>query len=95
MNDLRQKIDEAKNRLPLPELMRQLGYDEKHICRTALCPFHCDQPPSFSVLQKSGAWFHWRFVGCSLGDSVGWLGVIAMMQEQLLRKGCTAEPACA
>jgi hypothetical protein len=34
---LRAKIDEAKRRLPLPELMRQLGYDEKHIGKTAVC----------------------------------------------------------
>jgi hypothetical protein len=29
--ELRAKIDEAKRRLPLPELMRRLGHDEKHI----------------------------------------------------------------
>jgi hypothetical protein len=35
--ELRAKIDEAKRRLPLPELMRRLGHDEKYIGKTALC----------------------------------------------------------
>ena len=70
---LRAKIDEAKRHLPLPKLMRQLGYDEKHIGKTALCPFHCDQHPSFSVFQKNGAWFHRCFVGCSSGDEITFL----------------------
>jgi hypothetical protein len=70
---LRAKIDEAKRDLPLPELMRQLGYDEKHIGKTAVCPFHCDQHPSFSVFQKNGAWFHRCFVGCSSGDEITFL----------------------
>ena len=71
--ELRPKIDNAKRRLPLPELMRQLGYDEKHIGKTALCPFHRDQHPSFSVFQKNGAWFHRCFVGCSSGDEIAFL----------------------
>jgi hypothetical protein len=70
---LRAKIDEAKRHLPLPELMRQIGYDEKHIGKTALCPFHRDQHPSFSVFQKNGAWFHRCFVGCSSGDEITFL----------------------
>ena len=70
---LRAKIDEAKRRLPLPELMRQLGYDEKHIGKTALCPFHGDRHPSFSVFQKNDAWFHRCFVGCSSGDEITFL----------------------
>jgi hypothetical protein len=71
--ELRTKIDEAKCRLPLPELMRQLGYGEKHIGKTALCPFHSDQHPSFSVFQKNGAWFYRCFVGCSSGDEITFL----------------------
>src|SRR5260370_3937877 len=71
--ELRAKIDEAKRRLALPELMRQLGYDEKHIGRTALCPFHSDHHPSFSVFQKNGAWFHRCFTGCSSGDEIALL----------------------
>jgi hypothetical protein len=71
--ELRTKIDEAKQLLPMPSLMRRLGYDEKHIGKTALCPFHCDQHPSFSVFQKNGAWFYRCFVGCSSGDEITFL----------------------
>jgi hypothetical protein len=71
---LRAKIDEAKCRLPLPELMRQLGYGEKHIGKTALCPFHSDQHPSFSVFKKpDGTSWHKCFVGCSSGDEIAFL----------------------
>lgn len=71
---LRAKIDETKRRLPLPELMRQLGYDEKHIGKTALCPFHSDQHPSFSVFKKpDGTSWHKCFVGCSSGDEIAFL----------------------
>jgi hypothetical protein len=73
MKDLRQKIQDAKQLLPMPYLMRRLGYDEKHIGKTALCPFHHDQHPSFSVFQKNGAWFYRCFVGCSSGDEITFL----------------------
>ena len=35
--ELRAKIDKAKQILPLPDLMRKLGYEEKHIRKTAHC----------------------------------------------------------
>jgi hypothetical protein len=71
--ELRAKIDKAKPLLPMPDLMRRLGYSEKHISETALCPFHNDHHPSFSVFQKNGAWFHRCFVGCSSGDEIAFL----------------------
>jgi len=71
--ELRAKIDKAKPLLPMPDLMRRLGYNEKHIGKTALCPFHNDHHPSFSVFQKNGAWFHRCFVGCSSGDEIAFL----------------------
>jgi hypothetical protein len=71
--ELHAKIDEAKRRLPLPELMRQLGYDEKHIGKTALCPFHSDHHPSFSVFQGENGWQHKCHVGCSSGDEIAFL----------------------
>jgi hypothetical protein len=71
---LRAKLDEAKKRLPLPSLMRQLGYDDKHIGKEALCPFHLDEHPSFSVFQRrDGTWWHRCFIGCSQGDEVAFL----------------------
>jgi CHC2 zinc finger len=70
---LRAKIDEAKRRLPLPELMRRLGHDEKHIGKTALCPFHSDEHPSFSVFEGNDGWQHKCFIGCSSGDEIAFL----------------------
>src|SRR5215831_9034238 len=71
---LREKIDAAKLRLPIPSLMRRLDYDEKHIGKEALCPFHLDEHPSFSVFQKKdGTWWHKCFVGCSEGDEIAFL----------------------
>ena len=57
-NDLRAKIDEAKLRLPLPELMRQLGLGE-HAKKSAHCPFHNDQRKSFSVFQDWDESWYW------------------------------------
>jgi len=71
--ELRAKIDRAKTQLPLPELMRRLGYEEQSIGETALCPFHDDHNPSFSVFQKNGVWLHKCFVGCSSGDEIAFL----------------------
>jgi len=45
-HDLRQKIDEAKRRLPLPQLLAELGLAE-HAKKEALCLWHDDQHPSF------------------------------------------------
>jgi CHC2 zinc finger len=72
--ELRAKIDKARPLLPLPSLMRRLRYDEKHIGKEALCPFHRDTHPSFSVFQKKdGTWWHRCFVGCSQGDEISFL----------------------
>jgi hypothetical protein len=71
--ELRAKIDETKLRLPLPQLLRRLGYDEKHIGKTALCPFHSDEHPSFSVFEGEDGWQHKCFVGCSSGDEIAFL----------------------
>ena len=74
VSDLREKIDEAKRRLPMPELMAKLGLGE-HARKEAHCPFHHpDAHPSFSVFQKTdGAWWHKCFVGCSEGDEIMFL----------------------
>ena len=73
--ELRAKIDEARLGLPVPALMRRLGYDEKHIGQTALCPFHSDEHPSFSVFQsRNGKGWQWKcHVGCGYGDEIAFL----------------------
>jgi CHC2 zinc finger len=72
--ELRAKIDKARPLLPLPSVMRRLRYDEKHIGKEALCPFHSDTHPSFSVFEKrDGTWWHRCFGGCSQGDEIAFL----------------------
>jgi DNA primase len=71
--ELHAKIDKAKQLLSVPDLMRQLGYEEKHITRTAICPFHDDQKPSFSVFNRGKGW-QWKcHAGCGHGDEIGFL----------------------
>ena len=66
------KIDEAKRRLLLPELMKQLGLGTHVNTRgNARCPFHDDQHPSFSIFQKDDGTWHWHcFAGCGSGDEI-------------------------
>ncbi|HSS15467.1 MAG TPA: CHC2 zinc finger domain-containing protein [Candidatus Dormibacteraeota bacterium] len=73
--ELRAKIDKAKPRLPVPKLMRELGYGERHIGKEAVCPFHDDEHPSFSVFQSSdGKGWQWKcHVGCGYGDEIAFL----------------------
>jgi len=72
--ELRAKIDQAKQRLPLPELMKRLGLAE-HAKKTARCPFHHDEHPSFSVFpSKGGKGRQWKcHVGCGYGDEIAFL----------------------
>jgi hypothetical protein len=72
---MREKIDKAKPLLSMPDLMRELGYEEKHIGKTALCPFHSDQHPSFSVfLSSNGKGWQWKcHAGCGYGDEIAFL----------------------
>jgi CHC2 zinc finger len=62
-------IEDAKRRLPLPELMRQLGLGE-HAGKSARCPFHEDSHPSFSVFQTERGWFFKCHSGCGEGDEI-------------------------
>ena len=73
--ELRAKIDRAKRLLALPGLMRRLNYEEKHIGKTALCPFHGDHHPSFSVFKGRDGFWHYKCFVCDLqgGDEVAFL----------------------
>ena len=71
-SDLRQKIDEAKRRLPMPVLLSRLGLGE-HAKKTARCPFpgHEDKHPSFSVFKgEDGFWHFTCFSKCGDGDEI-------------------------
>jgi hypothetical protein len=73
MSDLRQKIDEGKRRLPLPELMAREGLKDRAKTR-AHCPFHDDKHKSFSVFQGKDGFWHWKcFTGCGEGDEIMFL----------------------
>ena len=65
-------IEEAKQRLPLPLLMRQLGLGER-AKKSAKCPFHDDRNPSFSVFQIDGSWFYKCHACGATGDEINFL----------------------
>jgi hypothetical protein len=72
-SDLRQKIDDAKNRLPLPELMAREGFGDR-AKKTAHCPFHEDEHKSFSVFKGEDGFWHWKcHAGCGDGDEIMFL----------------------
>src|SRR5262249_50224778 len=74
INDLRQKIDEAKERLPLPELLAQLGLGA-HAKTSAHCLWHDDQHPSFSVFKGKDGFWHYKCFVCDGqgGDEITFL----------------------
>jgi CHC2 zinc finger len=72
-SELAEKIAEAKRRLPLPALMERLGLGEQ-AKKSARCPFHSDEHPSFSVYQgKDGFWHYNCFASCGDGDEITFL----------------------
>jgi hypothetical protein len=62
----------AKQRLPLPVLMRDLGLEE-HTKKSARCPFHDDKHNSFSVWQNDDGWAFKCHAGCGAGDEINFL----------------------
>ena len=63
----------AKQRLPLPELMHQLGLGE-HAKKSAHCPFHDDKHNSFSIWQNPDGLWSWKcHAGCGQGDEITFL----------------------
>ena len=72
--ELRAKIEEAKRRLPLPQLLARLGLGE---CakKSAHCPFHDDEHESFSVFQSNdGKGWQWKcHASCGYGDEIALL----------------------
>src|ERR1041385_7169987 len=74
INGLRQKIDEAKERLPLPQLLAQLGLGA-HAKTSARCLWHDDQHPSFSVFKGKDGFWHYKCFVCDAkgGDEITFL----------------------
>jgi hypothetical protein len=65
MND----ILELKWRLPLPDLLKQIGLGA-HAKRSAPCPLHEDKNPSFSMFQTVHGWRFKCHAGCGEGDEI-------------------------
>ena len=96
--DLRDKIDRAKrDRLPLPTLMSRLGL-AKHAKKSARCPFHADEHPSFSVFQGADGFWRWKcFTGCGEGDEIMFLRSLkglSLTEAMNLYLGMAGFPAC-
>jgi hypothetical protein len=73
MLELKEKIAEAKRRLPLPGLMEKEGLGER-AKKTAHCPFHEDKHKSFSVFKGDDGFWHWKcHAGCGDGDEIMFL----------------------
>src|SRR5438045_3696967 len=63
-------IEDARQKLPLPALLTQLGLGE-HAKKSARCPFHEDRHNSFSVSQAPNGLWRWKcFTGCGSGDDI-------------------------
>src|SRR4029077_7710570 len=70
MND---DIAGAKQRLPLPALMHQLGLRD-HAKKSAKCPIHDDKHNSFSVYKNGSGEFRFKcHAGCGEGDEINFL----------------------
>jgi hypothetical protein len=77
-------IQDAKHRLPLPQIMEQCGLGE-HAKQSARCPFHEDGSNSFSVWQGENGW-QWKcHAGCGHGDEINFLE----MRDNLANKDAT------
>jgi hypothetical protein len=65
-------IEDAKQILPLPNLMALLGHGD-HAKRSSLSPFRDERHPSFSVFQSQGRWY-WKDHGTGeCGDEITYL----------------------
>lgn len=74
-NRWQEQIARAKELLSLPDLMEELG-DGDSAAPSALCPFHDDHSPSFSVFMgANGDWFWKCHAGCGQGDQISFLEI--------------------
>jgi AAA domain-containing protein/CHC2-type zinc finger protein len=72
-NTMSDDVREAKQKLPLPALLHQLGLGE-HAKKSACCPFHEDKNPSFSIWRNGDGCWAWKcHTGCGAGDEINFL----------------------
>jgi CHC2 zinc finger len=66
-------LEQAKQSLPLPDLMARLGLADR-VKKRARCPLHDDSKPSFSVYQNDQGEWRWKcHAGCGSGDEADFL----------------------
>ncbi|MBI4327157.1 MAG: hypothetical protein HY674_18125 [Chloroflexi bacterium] len=66
-------LAQAKQRLPLPALMAQLGFGDR-AKKSARCLFHEDSSASFSLYVGDDGEERWKcFAGCGQGDAIDFL----------------------
>ena len=58
------KIEEARAKLPLPELMREMGYGE-YAKSSVKSPFRDEKSPSWGIYEKAG---RWKFLDHGTGE---------------------------
>jgi hypothetical protein len=58
------KIEEARTNLPLPELMREMGYGE-FAKSSVKSPFRDEKSPSWGIYEKAG---RWKFLDHGTGE---------------------------
>ena len=81
-------VAEAKQRLPLPQLMERMG-EGAHVKRSARCPFHEDRHASFSVFTDGGGWYWKCHAGCGEGDEVNYIQHrLNLSQSEAVRRFC-------
>lgn len=75
----------AKKLLPLPDLLGLLGLGE-HAKKSARCPFHDDQTPSFGIYTDANGELRWKcHAGCGGGDGVDF---IAKLENRTEAEAC-------
>lgn len=68
LDELRNQLQEAKRRLPIPELWKRLGYPGEAKIGMVCCPFHREKSASFHIFDE-GKMF--KCFGCGVtGDAV-------------------------
>jgi DNA primase len=72
--EFRQRIETAKELLPLEEMIQQLGDWEGQVEKN-LCPFHPDRTPSFSIFASHSGDLWKCHTGCGTGDQINYLQV--------------------
>ncbi len=66
-------IREAKDKLPLPQLLTRLNLDGK-IRKSTTCPIHEENQASFGLYTNPAGEIKWKcFAGCGQGDQIDFL----------------------